>query len=428
MACTAAACCRQLLQPRPAVRRAPTLALPSSCTPFPSLPLQSVLDSILKAPSPSVAMRKPAAAAEQGAVDQPPPAQQQPLPAQAAAEPAAAAAAVQPEAAAPAAQPAAPAQQEQQAGAAATAERSGSSPVPKRQRTSPRKTARLSPAGKERVAAATGAGSPGTSTGAACASSKRAVLPHACACPALGVSPLTAHRPPALSPAAAQTAAAPGAAAEAWWDPCDADKVGRALCGCRLSGDCAAAGTSRPSGASCCRASLRSWPPHLPPPPPCCSGCRRRYGLPRRRSTSAATPRVRWKAERAVHAVRGQPPPGCVGAGRQHAHPCRPMRPAGSLPLCRERQAHDVSAWLQQLLHAGRGGSIYLSGLPGTGGPHRAAWLVGGCPAAPLCLPLPEANSIISLCCPSLPTHRQVADCTRGGAAVLARRGRGRRR
>ena len=40
---------------------------------------------------------------------------------------------------------------------------------------------------------------------------------------------------------------------------------------------------------------------------------------------------------------------------------------AGRLPLCRERQAAAVGAWLAAGLAAGRGGSLYVSGLPGTG-------------------------------------------------------------
>lgn len=40
----------------------------------------------------------------------------------------------------------------------------------------------------------------------------------------------------------------------------------------------------------------------------------------------------------------------------------------GSVPLCREAQAERVGWWLARQLAAGSGGSIYLSGLPGTGG------------------------------------------------------------
>ncbi|PRW05904.1 Cell division control 6 [Chlorella sorokiniana] len=189
-------------------------------------PSQSIHDSILKSPSPgmrarpsgSIAARPSimhelraagAAAVEQGAVDQPVAQQAQQVQQ---AEPAPAAAAVEPEAAAgePAAeqQP----QQAQQQGAAEQAaagfERTGSSPLQapgaKRQRTSPRRSPKPLP---------TDSGRPGGSV--------RFDLP---AGTAAGPSNFTAGAggSPGTSTAAQRGAEA---AADAWWDPLDPEKV-----------------------------------------------------------------------------------------------------------------------------------------------------------------------------------------------------------
>ena len=42
--------------------------------------------------------------------------------------------------------------------------------------------------------------------------------------------------------------------------------------------------------------------------------------------------------------------------------------PAGAAPLCREAQLRELEAALQALAAEGRGGALYVSGLPGTGG------------------------------------------------------------
>ena len=46
--------------------------------------------------------------------------------------------------------------------------------------------------------------------------------------------------------------------------------------------------------------------------------------------------------------------------------------PAGAAPLCREAQLRELEGTLQTVSAEGRGGALYVSGLPGTGG---RAWI-----------------------------------------------------
>ena len=51
----------------------------------------------------------------------------------------------------------------------------------------------------------------------------------------------------------------------------------------------------------------------------------------------------------------------------------------GQLPLCRDSQVQSVDAWLAEKLQTGQGGSMYISGLPGTGKSLTALELVRRC-------------------------------------------------
>ena len=46
----------------------------------------------------------------------------------------------------------------------------------------------------------------------------------------------------------------------------------------------------------------------------------------------------------------------------------------GSLPLCRDAQAHKLMRLLQLHISSCQGGSVYVSGLPGTGLPFTLSW------------------------------------------------------
>ena len=47
----------------------------------------------------------------------------------------------------------------------------------------------------------------------------------------------------------------------------------------------------------------------------------------------------------------------------------------GSLPLCRDAQAQELMRLLQLHISSCQGGSVYVSGLPGTGLPFTLHWL-----------------------------------------------------
>lgn len=69
---------------------------------------------------------------------------------------------------------------------------------------------------------------------------------------------------------------------------------------------------------------------------------------------------------------------GCIYQAPSTRHPTTasplPLLPAGIIPLCREKQAGEVGSWLRRQMATGRGGSMYLSGPPGTGVGRVSSW------------------------------------------------------
>lgn len=100
---------------------------------------------------------------------------------------------------------------------------------------------------------------------------------------------------------------------------------------------------------------------------------------------------------------------GNVGDSESWWDPCDPQKVSlvkaalhvsgantGTLPICRERQVTAIDAWLAKRLQEAQGGSMYLSGLPGTGKSLTAFEIVRQCTK--------HATSERSICClpPSL--------------------------
>ena len=148
-----------------------------------------------------------------------------------------------------------------------------------------------------------------------------------------------------------------------------------------------------------------------------------------------------WVAGYAPRETRTLAAPSCwritASLTSHHPPPCLLLLfLPGTLPLCREKQAGEVGGWLRRQMAAGRGGSMYLSGPPGTGvcvcgSPHSickpntasAAVQASNCECdthAPPCFAQQPSSTAQN----RRPTQsrRQVAHGTRGGAAVLAPR------
>lgn len=100
----------------------------------------------------------------------------------------------------------------------------------------------------------------------------------------------------------------------------------------------------------------------------------------------------------------------------------------GEVPLCRERQAAAIDAWLEGHISGAAGGSLYLSGLPGTGKSLTALELVRRCgrhaaaPASRCALP----PALLAINCMRLTEPRQVVARILAGYKAACRRPAGR--
>ncbi len=71
--------------------------------------------------------------------------------------------------------------------------------------------------------------------------------------------------------------------------------------------------------------------------------------------------------------------PSKVSQAQAALHVSSASVPGQELPLCRDRQISNINTWLADRLQKGQGGSLYLSGLPGTGKSLTALELVRRC-------------------------------------------------
>lgn len=96
----------------------------------------------------------------------------------------------------------------------------------------------------------------------------------------------------------------------------------------------------------------------------------------------------------------------------------------GQLPLCRERQIEAVDSWLSDRLRSAQGGSLYLSGLPGTGKSLTALELARRCgrhaaaPGSKCTLP----PALLAINCMRLTHPRQVVQRILAGYGTACRR------